>query len=75
MKTTGVFLARMQPLHNAHMCIIEKMCKECDKVVVMLGSSNKKDTLRNPFNIELRINNIKTAITKSMGFIYSYNSI
>ena len=50
----GVFLARFQPLHKAHLYVIEKALKECDKVVVVLGSSNKKDMIRNPFDFELR---------------------
>ena len=50
----GVFLARFQPLHKAHLYVIEKALKENDKVVIMLGSSNKRDMLRNPFDFELR---------------------
>lgn len=54
MKNIGVFLARMQPLHNAHLYMVTKACEECDKVVIILGSENKKDMLRNPFSIETR---------------------
>ena len=50
----GVFIARFQPLHKAHMYVIEKALKECDKVVIMLGSSNKENMPRNPFNFRLR---------------------
>ena len=49
----GVFIARFQPLHKAHMFVIEKALKECDKVVIMLGSSNKENMPRNPFNFRL----------------------
>lgn len=52
MKKVGVFLARMQPIHNAHLYMVEKACDECDEVTVILGSENKRDTLRNPFTIE-----------------------
>lgn len=54
MNKVGVFLARMQPVHNAHLYMVTKACEECDKVIVILGSENKKDTLRNPFTIEKR---------------------
>ena len=54
MNKVGVFLARMQPIHNAHLYMVTKACEECDKVVIILGSENKKDTLRNPFTIEKR---------------------
>lgn len=50
----GVFLDRMQPVHNAHLEMVTLACKECDKVVVILGSQNKRDMLRNPFTIEMR---------------------
>lgn len=54
MKKVGVFLARMQPIHNAHLYMVEKACEECDEVTVILGSENKRGTLRNPFTIEKR---------------------
>ncbi len=50
----GIFLARMQPLHNAHLWLIDKALEENDKVLVVLGSENKVDMLRNPYNITLR---------------------
>lgn len=52
--TYGVFLARMQPVHNAHLFLVEKALEENDKVFIMLGSENKLDMLRNPFDISLR---------------------
>lgn len=61
-KKVGVFLARFQPLHNAHLYVIEKALKECDKVVIMLGSSNKRDMLRNPFDFELRKEMLKCSL-------------
>lgn len=54
MKKVGVFIARMQPIHHAHLYMVEKACEECDEVTVILGSENKRDTLRNPFTIEKR---------------------
>ena len=50
----GIFLARMQPLHNAHLWLIDKALEENDKVLVVLGSENKVDMLRNPYKITLR---------------------
>lgn len=50
----GVFLARMQPMHLAHIFMIEKALEENDKVLVVLGSSNKKETLRNPLPFNIR---------------------
>lgn len=42
MKTVGVFLARMQPVHKAHLFMVTKACEECDEVCVILGSENKR---------------------------------
>ena len=50
----GIFLARMQPLHNAHLWLIDKALEENDKVLIVLGSENKVDMLRNPYHINLR---------------------
>ena len=50
----GVCIMRMQPLHNAHLYIIKTMLKMCINVTVILGSENKVDMLRNPFDIQLR---------------------
>lgn len=58
----GVFLARMQPLHKAHMYMIETALRECEHVTIILGSSNKKDMLRNPFDLEKRKSWIEKAL-------------
>lgn len=50
----GVCIMRMQPLHLAHMYIIKNMLQMCKNVTVVLGSENKVDMLRNPFDISLR---------------------
>ena len=44
-KKYGVFLGRMQPVHNAHLFLVEKALEECDKVLIVLGSENKVDML------------------------------
>lgn len=54
MKEVGVFLARMQPIHKAHLYMVTKACEECDSVCIILGSQNKKDMMRNPYSIEMR---------------------
>ncbi len=50
----GVFLARMQPIHNAHLYVVKKALEECDKVLIVLGSENKSNMIRNPYDINLR---------------------
>ncbi len=53
-KKIGVFLSRMQPLHIGHLGIIEKILEENEEVIILIGSKNKKGTLRNPLDIHLR---------------------
>lgn len=62
MEKVGVFLSRMQPIHNAHLWMIKNALNENDKVLVLIGSANKKGTERNPFDIELRKRMVKAAI-------------
>lgn len=50
----GVFLSRMQPLHIGHLGMIDKALSENDKVIILIGSSNKIGTIRNPVGIDLR---------------------
>lgn len=60
----GVFLARMQPVHNAHLFLVNKALEECDKVLIVLGSENKLDMLRNPFEISLREQMLRECLTE-----------
>lgn len=64
MEKVGVFLSRMQPIHNAHLWMIENALKENDEVLVMIGSANKFGTERNPLPIDMRKPMVESAITK-----------
>lgn len=44
----GVFLARMQPLHNGHLEVLRIAERTNDKVIVLIGSNDKSGTPRNP---------------------------
>lgn len=60
----GVFLARMQPVHNAHLWLVNKALEENDKVLIVLGSENKVDMLRNPYGINLRKKMLRECLSK-----------
>ena len=51
----GAFLTRCQPLTLAHVGCIRQMLSEVEHALIIIGSANKKYTLRNPFPIELRL--------------------
>ena len=64
-KKIGVFLSRMQPLHKGHMGMIDKALSENDKVIILIGSTNKEGTIRNPLGIELRREILQEALEES----------
>lgn len=64
MDKVGVFLARMQPVHNAHLFLVHKALEENDRVLIVLGSENKVDMLRNPYDIVLREEMLRECLTK-----------
>lgn len=53
MKTVGVILARLQPIHNGHLALISKASKENEEVHVFIGSADKFNE-RNPIPINMR---------------------
>lgn len=64
MEKIGVFLSRMQPIHNAHLWMIENALRENDRVLVLIGSADKSGTVRNPFDIKLRKKLVEAAINE-----------
>ena len=60
-KRIGVVLARLQPIHNGHLALIEKACKENEEVYVFIGSADKFNQ-RNPLPISLRMQLAEEAI-------------
>ena len=68
---TGVFLSRMQPLHKGHLGIIELALKENEKVIILIGSKNKKGTLRNPLDVNLRREILEESLKEEFGSNYN----
>jgi len=46
----GLFIGRFQPFHNGHLHAIKQILKECDKVIIGIGSANSEITEQNPLN-------------------------
>ena len=63
----GVFLSRMQPLHIGHLGIIELALKENDKVIILIGSKNKRGTIRNPLEVGIRRKILEDALDEKFG--------
>ena len=45
----GMYLGRFQPFHNGHKAIVDRMLEECQRVVIVIGSADKRGTVQNPF--------------------------
>lgn len=58
----GVMLTRAQPFHNGHMSLLEKILNENDKALILIGSSEKSGTERNPFPVVIREFFIRTML-------------
>lgn len=61
----GVMLTRAQPFHNGHMSLLEKILNENDKALILIGSSEKSGTERNPFPVVIREFFIRTMLSNS----------
>lgn len=48
----GVTVGRYRPYHNGHLFLHREMLNKCDKITILLGSSQEEDTLENPFTTE-----------------------
>jgi len=53
-RVPALVVGRFQPFHNGHKALIRKAIEDCVDVVVGIGSSNAKPSLRNPFSFEER---------------------
>lgn len=58
----GVLIGRFQPLHAGHISIIEQACTQCDKLLILVGSANIKETRKNPWSLNHRKEEIKHSI-------------
>ena len=64
MKTVGVILARLQPIHNGHLALIKKASAENDEVHVFIGSADKFNE-RNPIPINIRKKYAESAVKEA----------
>lgn len=61
----ALFIGRFQPFHNAHLIDVKKILKECDEVIIAVGSSQEKNTLENPFSYSERKKMIESVLKKN----------
>lgn len=58
----GAYVLRAQPLHNGHLEVIKYMFSRCRNVLIVLGSANKANDLRNPLPIDMRLTMLKETL-------------
>lgn len=74
MRKIGVILARLQPVHNGHLALIEKALQENEETYIFVGSANKFNQ-RNPLPISLRLLLVKEALAEKFGWNPEDNSV
>jgi cytidyltransferase-like protein len=60
----GLVHGRFQPFHNGHKFLVNKMLKECDVGVILIGSVGKRDK-KNLFSLEERKNMVRKIYGKN----------
>lgn len=58
-KKRGCYWGRFNPPHKGHINLIRKLSKKVDKLFVVIGSAQKKNTQRNPFSGQERVSMLK----------------
>lgn len=61
-KSYAVFVGRFQPIHKAHLKIIENSLKEAGRLIIVVGSYRAPLSLKNPFSFEERKNLIELSL-------------
>jgi bifunctional NMN adenylyltransferase/nudix hydrolase len=51
---TLVFIGRFQPFHNGHKAVIDQALEQAEQVLVLVGSANRRLSVRNPFSFNER---------------------
>ena len=53
--TRGILIGRMQPVHNGHIQVINKILEEVDEIIIGIGSAQLSHELKDPFTAGERI--------------------
>lgn len=73
----GVIIGRFEPVHNGHKYLAEYAMSESDLLIVVLGSSNRHQSVKNPFTPEDRIKMFKGVMgpNANLEFIMSSDNL
>ena len=59
-KTVGVYWGRFNPPHKGHVALVKRLVKRVDLLIIAVGSAESKDTKRNPFSGNERVEMLKS---------------
>ena len=68
----GLVHGRFQPFHNGHKFLVDKMLKEWDLGVILIGSATKQDD-KNPFSVGARKKMIRGVYGKNKNLFIGAN--
>lgn len=54
-KVRGILIGRMQPVHNGHMQVIDKILDEVDEIIIGIGSAQLSHEVKDPFTAGERV--------------------
>ena len=55
----ALLIGRFQPFHKGHLAVIKKILGEADELIIVVGSSQHRDVVENPFSAEERVEMIR----------------
>ncbi|WP_458403592.1 nicotinamide-nucleotide adenylyltransferase [Methanobrevibacter sp.] len=64
-KVRGILIGRMQPVHNGHMQVINKILEEVDEIIIGIGSAQLSHEQKDPFTAGERIVMISQALAEA----------
>lgn len=59
-KTVGVYWGRFNPPHKGHIALVKRLVKKVDLLIVAVGNAEGKNTKRNPFSGDERVEMLKS---------------
>ena len=62
----AVIVGRFQPMHKGHQKLVDIGLSVAERVLVFVSSSDKKDTIRNPYDFKYRISLIEKIYSKEI---------
>lgn len=61
-----VFIGRFQPLHQGHLHIVSEALQQTKHLLILIGSSNRSRSVKNPFTFNEREQLFKTAVANEL---------